>query len=357
MFKSIALAAAALVFVPPAMAQELKVDLLGSITLPTGLKLNGVEFGGISGLDYDPVQDLYYAISDDRSQKAPARFYTLRLPMDAEGLHAVDVVSTVLLRDAAGNVFAEGAIDPESIRYNPLKRSIFWSTENDASGNPAVYESLTDGTFLRAFAVPEHYNPDGQETAGIFGNLGFESLTVSADGANLLTATENALIQDGGKATLDAGSKARIMAFDIVSGAPTAEYLYETDVIHAKATAEPPYNDNGISEMLQFDDEHLLVVERSFAAGLGNQISFYLTALDSSADVTGQATMEEGVEPLGKTLAFVIKEGDFGLDIDNVESVTFGPEIDGRKTLVIASDNNFNANGQFTQFVAFTLTE
>ena len=45
------------------------------------------------------------------------------------------------------------------------------------------------------------------------------------------------------------------------------------------------------------------------------------------------------------------------LDIDNIESVTFGPEIDGKRTLVIASDNNFNANGQFTQFVVLSLAE
>lgn len=356
MNKFFALAAAALTLVTPAVAQEFKVELLGSITLPTGLMLDGVEFGGISGLDYDPAQDIYYAISDDRSQKAPARFYTLRLPMDVEGLHGVDIVSTVFLRNAEGNVFAEKAIDPEAIRYNPAKRTIFWSTENDAAGNPAIYEAMLDGTFLRALAVPEHYNPDGSETSGIYGNLGFESLTISSDGTTLLTATENALAQDGGKATLEAGSPARVMAFDIASGEPTAEYRYETDAIHAKATAEPAYNDNGISEMLQFDESRVLVVERSFAAGLGNQISFYLTELDHAADVTGQAKMEAGAA-LDKQLAFVIKEGDFGLDIDNIESVTFGPEVDGKKTLVIASDNNFNANGQFTQFVAVTISE
>jgi hypothetical protein len=49
-----------------------------------------------------------------------------------------------------------------------------------------------------------------------------------------------------------------------------------------------------------------------------------------------------------------LDEGTFGLDIDNIESITWGPEIDGAKTLVIASDNNFNAD-QFTQFVVIKL--
>ncbi len=38
-----------------ALAQDMtaKVELLGSITLPTGLSIGGEAFGGISGLDYD----------------------------------------------------------------------------------------------------------------------------------------------------------------------------------------------------------------------------------------------------------------------------------------------------------------
>lgn len=344
----------------PALAQEapFKVDLLGSITLPTGLSIAGEEFGGISGLDYDASSDLFYAISDDRSQRAPARFYTLRLKVDAEGVHGVDIVASHLLRDAAGNVFPEGGIDPESIRYSPVTRSIFWTTENDVSGNPGVYQSRLDGSFLRAFAVPAYYNVAADGASGIYGNLGFESLTLSADGASLLAATENALAQDGGKATLEAGSPSRIVRFDLASGEPNGEWLYETGPIHTKATAEPPYNDNGLSEMMTFDETHLLTVERSFAAGLGNEIKFYLTDLAGATDIAGKPSIKgETIEPAAKQLVFTVGEGDFDLDVDNIESVTFGPAVGGKRTLVIASDNNFNAVGQFTQFVVFTLDE
>jgi len=42
---------------------------------------------------------------------------------------------------------------------------------------------------------------------------------------------------------------------------------------------------------------------------------------------------------------------DLGIPIDNIEGMTFGPTLaDGRRTLVIVSDNNFGA-GQFTQFI------
>ncbi len=61
------------------------------------------------------------------------------------------------------------------------------------------------------------------------------------------------------------------------------------------------------------------------------------------------------VAPVKKQPVLKLGEGDFGLDIDNVEAASFGPEIGGKRTLVIASDNNFNPVGQFTQFVVFTL--
>ncbi|MDY6961646.1 MAG: esterase-like activity of phytase family protein, partial [Pseudomonadota bacterium] len=262
-------------------------------------------------------------------------------------------------RDAAGNVFPEGGIDPESIRYSPATRSIFWATESDVAGNPGLYQSRLDGSFLRAFAVPGHYNVTADGSAGIYSNLGFESLAILPDGTSLLTGTENALVQDGDKATLEAGSPSRLVGFDIASGQINGEWIYENGPIHAKATAEPPYNDNGLSEFMAFDETHLLTVERSFAAGLGNEISFYLTDLSSGTDVAGKETIKgETVEPLVKQPVFTIGEGDFGgIDVDNIESVTFGPEIEGKRTLVIASDNNFNANGQFTQFVVFTLDE
>lgn len=331
------------------------VEFLGDITLPTGLLIEGQEFGGISGLDYDAASDRYFAISDDRSQKAPARFYELKLGIDAEGIHTIDIARQATLRQASGDVFPDGGVDPEAIRYDAARNSILWSSEGDLNGKPGIFESRLDGTHLRAFAVPDYYTPDAEGMVGVYGNLAFESLALSADGATLFAMTENGLAQDGAKATLEAGSPARLIAFDVKSGAPTAEYIYQTDTIFTPATAEPPYNDNGVSDMLALEDGRFITVERSFAAGVGNQIRFYVVSLDDAADVNGQDKVDAtAVTALTKVELFTIAEGDFGLDIDNVESITFGPEIDGSKTVVIASDNNFNA-GQFTQFVAFKL--
>jgi Uncharacterized protein conserved in bacteria len=103
-------------------------------------------------------------------------------------------------------------------------------------------------------------------------------------------------------------------------------------------------------------DGRLLTVERSFGSGVGNTIAFYIASLEGATDIAGMESIE-GAQPAAKTHWFTIAEGDFGLDIDNIESVSFGPEVGGRPTLVIASDNNFNPVGQFTQFVVFAVSE
>ena len=40
--------------------------------------------------------------------------------------------------------------------------------------------------------------------------------------------------------------------------------------------------------------------------------------------------------------------------LDNIEGLTFGPVVNGKRTLILVSDNNFNP-AQFTQFVALTI--
>ncbi len=349
------LAALFLALATSAVAHEMpKPELIGAFTLPTGLKIGGVEFGGISGLDYDPRADVYYAISDDRSENAPARFYKLKLAIDGSGMQSLDILETVTLLDKAGKPFALKDVDPESIRFNTATGTIYWSSEGDRNGRPFVGEAKTDGSFIREFALPEAYIPDEGRTRGIRNNLSFESLTITPDGKTLLAGTENALVQDGDKATLDHGSRSRIIAFDLASGNVTAQYAYDTGPIFTKATEPPFWNDNGMSEFVA-DGNDLLTVERSFAMGVGNRITLYRASFDGASNVKDVPSLaSEPVTPLSKQLLLQLDEGDFGLDIDNIEAVTFGPVVAGKRTLVLASDNNFS-HGQVSQFIALKL--
>ncbi len=155
-----------LALVTSATAQEMQQpELIGAITLPTGLKIGGVEFGGISGLDYDPREDVYYAISDDRSENAPARFYKLKLAINGSGVQSLDIPESVKLLDKAGKPFALKDVDPESIRFNAATGTIYWSSEGDKNGRPFIGEAKTDGSFIREFVLPEAYIPRRRQDA------------------------------------------------------------------------------------------------------------------------------------------------------------------------------------------------
>jgi hypothetical protein len=345
-----AAAHAADVLVPPAPVYR------GQIVLPTGLKVAGAEFGGISGLDYDPAADVFYAISDDRSEKAPARFYALKLTLGTDGISGLDIAESHPLLALNGEPFAARSVDPEAIRLAAGR--LIWSSEGDATGRPSITKADLAGKGLGTFKLPDAFLPDegagGRGGRGVRGNLGFEGLALSPDGRTLYTATENALLQDGDKASLAAGSPARLLVLDLAEGKVTGDYLYETEKIFQAPPVPGAPADNGVSEILALDAEHLVVVERSYVAGVGNHIAFFTVSLAGAEDVSARPSVA-GAKALSKTLWFKIDEGDFGgLDIDNIEAATWGPEIEGERSLVIASDNNFSRN-QSTQFLLFTV--
>ena len=326
----------------------------GEIVVPTGLKIAGAEFGGISGLDYDPDNQTYYAISDDRSEKAPARVYELKMDVSDKGIAGLDIAATDRLTGQGGRPFATGGIDPEAIRVDEKRRRIYWSSEGDASGKPQIFVASIDGKAKKTLDLPGAFLPNVSGTRGIHPNLAFEGLAIAPDGKTLYAMTENALVQDGDKATFDAGSRSRLLTVDLESGRPGAEYVYETAPIPFRPKQEGGSADNGVSEMLMLDEDHLITVERSYVAGVGNHIAFYVVSLKGADDVSGKASIDDA-RPLHKTLWFKIDAGDFdGLDVDNVECLTWGPQIDGERSFVIASDNNFSSH-QKTVFALFTV--
>jgi len=55
------------------------VKYLGGYEVPYNMQFKGTTVGGLSGIDYDSYSNVYYLISDDRSNENPARFYTANI--------------------------------------------------------------------------------------------------------------------------------------------------------------------------------------------------------------------------------------------------------------------------------------
>ena len=313
--------------------------------------------GGLSGLTYDPFLNIFYGISDDRgSSSAPTssvpRFYSLTLDLSDGALSDGDVVITdvTLLTDALGSLFQPSIIDAEGIAFSD-SNSVFISSEGNSNDLIAseVFEFSLSGQQLQKLPVPDAFLPTADNSSGVRNNLGFESLTLTPDETILYTATENALFQDGDVATLDTGSPARILQYDLTTGLVVNQFTYVTDPISDAPIPADGFATNGLVELLALDNAGtLLALERSFAVGVGNNIRLY------GISVVG---LEDGgvIDLEDKTLLFdfEILEGQ-GIQIDNIEGLSMGPVLpSGNPSIVLVSDNNFNFDSQVTEFLAF----
>ena len=322
------------------------IELIGQASLPTGTMFQGTEVGGLSGLAYDADEDRYYALSDDRSQLAPARFYTLSLDVVAGAIQVQLLDVTTLTEE--GNEYESGGIDPEGIALF-RNGDLFVCSEGDANAllDPFVNRFRPNGELRRELPVPSDYSPTAGMTSGIRNNLAFESLTLSPNQWYLYTATENALVQDGPAASLTEGSPCRILQYSSFFGLPLAESFYETDPIPDPPVPAGSFATNGLVELLATDNlGGMLALERAFSVGVGNSVRLYEVRVRPWWWPFGSNTVNKSL---------VLDLDTLGFTLDNLEAMAFGPRLpDGRELLYIVSDNNFNAT-QFTQFLAFAV--
>ena len=332
-----------------------ELEFLGQQIFPTSTQFQGSAFGGLSGFAYDERRGVFYALSDDQ---VGVRFYTLRIGVSG-GAPAVQILAVTALRDSAGQPFAPRSVDPEGLALTK-DDTLVATSEGFANRliDPWVREFALDGRQLRALPVPTPFLPAAGR--GVRQNLGFESASTAPNGRFLFTGTEAALVQDGPPATLGAGSPARLLRYNLQQGVLDRQYVYWTDPI-----AEPPvpatqFAVSGLVELLALNNQFLLAMERSFsvgAPGTGNTIRLYRVALPGAEDVNGfdsLALLLGSVQTAAKTLLLDLDA--LGIPLDNVEGMAFGPDLpDGRRSLVLVSDNNF-APAQFTQFLLFAVS-
>lgn len=339
------------------------LEFLGQQIIPTRTQFEGTEIGGLSGMAYDAARDLFYVLSDDQGQIDPMRFYTLRVDLADGSLDAgdIDFLAVTTLLEPNGQPFATASADPEGLALTKDDELVVTS-EGFAARliDPFVRLFELDGSSLGALPVPTPFLPIAGGTRGVRQNLGFESAATAPNGRFLFTGTEAALAQDGPPATLAAGSPARLLRYNLQTGRLDRQYVYWVDPIAETPVPATNFAVSGLVELLPLNNEFLLSMERSFsvgAPGTGNSIKLYRVALAGADNVSGVdslAGLLAGVQPAAKTLLLDLDT--LGIPLDNVEAMAFGPDLpDGRRSLILVSDNNF-APAQFTQFLLFAVS-
>lgn len=338
-----------------------RLEFLGEASVPTGMAFEGTIVGGLSSITYDVASDVYYALSDDQGLVNPARFYTLRIDLADGRLDQGDVqftdVTTLLAPD--GLPYPAMSLDSEGLSLTGDGELIVTSEGNAARGiAPWVRRYLPDGTYLSELPVPETFTamtPEHGERV----SLGFEAAAVAPDGQHLFVGMEGALAQDGPVATIHNGSASRILRYHLQTQRLDAQYVYFTDPVAERPNPPDLFSVNGLVELLPFDTQFMVAMERSFsvgAPGTGYTIKLYSVAFPRADDVNGIDSLSgllEQIRPVQKALLFDLST--LGLPLDNIEGMVLGPRLpDGRLSLILVSDNNFAAS-QVTQFLLFAI--
>jgi hypothetical protein len=340
---------------------------IGGYEVPYNYKYKGTTVGGLSGIDYDKVNNLYYLICDDRSNENPARFYTAKISLDEKGIDSVEFVNVTTLLQKEGTVYPSSkkdpahSPDPEALRYNPVADQLVWTSEGEriikkeiVLEDPAITIINKEGKYVDTFPLPLQTHMHATET-GLRQNSVFEGITFADDFKTMYVSVEEPLYDDGPRAGLqDADAFTRIIKYDLASRKPVAQYAYRLEPVAHPAQPANEFMINGIPDIISIGGDKLLVVERSFSTGVaGCSIRVYVTDLSKASNIADVASIkgQPTFHPAAKRL--LINMDDLGIYIDNIEGVTFGPDLpNGHKCLIFVSDDNFSKT-QKTQFLLF----
>lgn len=347
------------------------IRFLGQYIIPYNFSYKSTTVGGLSGIDYDAGSGQYYLISDDRSDRNPARFYTAKISISETGIDSIQCTGMKYLLQPDGKPYPDNkqdrlhVPDPESIRYNPNRDILTWSSEGDRNIKakdtvliaPAINIISKKGDHIGTYTLPENLKMQAAEY-GPRRNGVLEGMSFADDYKTLFVNVEEPLYEDGPRAdTITNNAYIRIYRFDVKTRICIAQYAYPLSPIAHPSVPANGFKLNGVSEILSTGGNKLLVVERSYSTGMiTSTIRVYTADLSEATDISNMRLKgNTGFRPASKKLLLNMDE--LGIQTDNIEGVTFGPLLpNGHKTLVFVSDNNFTPT-QKQQFLLFEVLE
>lgn len=364
---------------PAAAAHDsgVRLDFLGERELPNAMAFQGTTVGGLSAIGYDAKTGAYYVISDDRSQTGPARFYTAHVDFAQGGaLKGVELTGTHPWLRPDGTAFpptatataasaASVAPDPEGIAVDPRDGSLVWTSEGERIvpsdgpallGAPWIRRATTTGAYTGQLPLPPQLHMNAQEF-GPRKNQTLEGVTFTPDGRMDRHRHGGPPLPGRRRPHPEHGALTRITVHDAVTGAPLTQYAYPLEPLFATPPAGST-DTNGVSDLVALGHDRFLVLERASIFSDNNwKARIYLVDLHGATDVLGRDSLTDAatrpVKPVRKTLVTDLSDVPGLSRVDNVEGITLGPRLpDGRRTVVLVSDDNFAAR-EVTQFIAF----
>jgi len=332
---------------------DYQINFLDEYVYESPESFRGITIGGLSGIDYE---DSKFVLISDKSRSP--EIYTVDIQIENLKIKSVEFENVIKLTCDEIDVF-----DTESIRYLPRKSGYLISTEGNIKKHkdPEIIEVNKNGVCNKTYNLPQHFklDPPNQPRQ----NRVFEGLSLDHDESGFWVANEIPLEDDGRKPKLfNTNSPVRFTHYKFGNQDPDFQVSYDLDRLIKIPLL--PFGVNGVTEILQINQNHLLVLERSFSAGhksRGNRVKIFLVNVSNARNTLNLDSLKKHKAlNLDKLLLFdskTIKDQLKFKFIDNIEGITFGPILsNGNKSLILVSDNNFNAIGeQLNQFILLEL--
>ncbi len=293
---------------PPAPTSQL--EFLGKVELAHGLLFADTTVGGLSGITYDAGRDQYYVISDDRSAKSPARFYTMSIALSGSNLARVDLRGgTTPLLNTDGQRFAPKSAttvppDPEGIAFDSRRQQLYWSSEGGERIvkpdtppvllDPWVRTAALDGAFRGQFALPPGIAHVRRRYGGPRKNQALEGLTLAPDGTALWAGMEDPRFQRrtgahrrAGRVDQDHPARSGDAAAD--GGSMPTRWI---------RSARGAGGGNGLSDLVALNAEDFLVIERGH--GTKTSVHIYRASIAGGGRHSGPAVVGGGRHPCAR---------------------------------------------------------
>ncbi len=261
--------------------------------------------GGISGIEYFS-NDSMLLVSDH----------------DGDGYSYAFTMNTASKITGASRFY--GLKGVEAIRYNRFTKQLFYSFEKNKTTGVGYIEK---GKAVELFSEPI---PSANST----NNRGVEGIAIASDGS-LWAAFES-----GGSTECD-NSSLPFYRYPLHKGqydtAKRTTYEYPFSRCSCSHGIFNGMMGNGVSEILAFKDDpnKLLVLERCFS-GFQVHVLLFLATIPP----TGNKIQKELLFNFNSNSKFDAANKSFAPD--NLEGMAWGPLENGKRTLYMVSDNNYN---------------
>ncbi len=318
-------------------------------------RVDGLVFGGISGIDYDQQSKFWYVVSNDTGDTAPVRFFAMDIQIDEYGNIFFISDEVQRLNHPDGEIYEPGHHSPGAVRIIPPdpigdEPYLIWTSEGvlNKGYKAGVFQMCTGATFMDGFVTSPHLdyveNKQGPRNA-----KALESLALLPN-MEIIAGYEQALTQDGPPSTPDAGTTyTRLVHLDYFKADQLGEMAYALEAPDAKYGEKA---ERSLVELVAVNNDTLVAVEsitmpESTSRQHQARTELYLVELTGASDISELESLK-GLDagndfvPVKKTF---IGDNDTlgGLRELPYKAATFGPMIDDeRASLVMLSDNGLN---------------